>query len=323
VPEIVTGGPEAIHQLAHTINAHGGYARILYMNAKHRLTASEAVGEPPFASIMYQAYKQYEPRPVSMEQLTEDTIVIFPEIWIDKCYSLSQATQAKCACWWLSVDNAETGSQFSDPNVRVRFFKTVFQLAQSDYAVNFLRSAGAQDIYKITDYTSQQFTVRGNFEQLCEWPIKRLPRSVTYLPKKGKSLALAFQKRAQEMSSSIVFRPIENMTKSQVIDLLVSTEIYIDFGHQPGKDRVPREATALGCVVLLNKVGAGTSFADHPLPAVYKFSEQDIESGDLVKRVEEIFDKIDDHLLEQSYYRSAIFSEKAEFERLARCFFFH
>lgn len=322
LPEVVTGGPEAMHQLAHYINSQGGYARMLYINPKYRLTGSEAAGELSADSIVYKTYREYDPRPVSKEALTEDTLVIFPEIWIDPCYSFSQSTKAQCACWWLSVDNAQTGNAFSDYDARSKFFSTVFQFAQSEYAINFLRTTGAHNIYKMPDYTGQQFVDRSNAEQMHDWPIKRVPKSVAYFPHKGEQLAIAFQQRAAEMGSPIALRPIANMTRSEIVDLLLSTEIYIDFGHHPGKDRIPREASALGCIVLLNRVGAATYFADHPLTDGYKFLSSDVMSGTLVKLVDGIFADTRRHFFAQSYYRNIVLTEKAEFDRLAKCFFF-
>ena len=321
-PEHVTGGPEAIHQLAYSINCRGGYARILYTNSKGKLTGSEAVGGLSPDSIIYKVYKEYDPRPVTGEQLSDDTILIFPEIWIDWCYSISQTTKARCACWWLSVDNAQTANQFSDQNVRTKFFNTVFQFAQSEYAKSFLKSTGAREIYKITDYTGRKFTYRGNLEQLCDWPVRRIPKSVAYFPQKGAELASTFQQKVQGIGLSVELRPIANMTRSQVIDLLLSTQVYIDFGHQPGKDRMPREAAALGCVILLNEVGAAAFFADHPLPAAYKFSKSDVASDNLVREVRRNFQERWSALYRAELLsKSSVFRE-AEFDRLVECFFF-
>lgn len=323
LPEITTGGPEAMHQLAYCINSQGGYARMLYTNSQCRLTGADAVGGLSPDSTVHKTYREYDPQPVAMETLTADTLVVFPEIMIDDCYSFSQNTKAQCACWWLSVDNAQrAGSGFGNHSARSRFFSSVFQFAQSEYAISFLRAAGAYSIYKISDYTGREFVDRSNAERSDGWPIKRVPRSVAYFPHKGAKLAAAFQQKTKEMGLPLVLRPIANMTREQIVDLLLSSEIYIDFGHNPGKDRIPREAPALGCVVLLNRVGAATLFADHPLSDAYKFLHSDIMSGDLARLVDGIFGDTRHHVLAQSYYRNIVLTEKTEFDRLVSCFFF-
>ena len=78
------------------------------------------------------------------------------------------------------------------------------------------------------------------------------------------------------------------MTKAQVKETLTDSAIYIDFGHHPGKDRVPREAAAMGAAVLLHDQGAGSSFVDHPLDRDYLFSLVDIRDGSLVARLTDI-----------------------------------
>ncbi len=61
------------------------------------------------------------------------------------------------------------------------------------------------------------------------------------------------------------FVPLENMSKQEVRALMQQSRYYIDFGHHPGKDRLPREAAASGCVVLTLRAGAAQFFDDVPL----------------------------------------------------------
>jgi hypothetical protein len=56
--------------------------------------------------------------------------------------------------------------------------------------------------------------------------------------------------------------------------------------------------------------------------AKYKFSEENIISGELIKKVAQICGNSRDEVRERSYYRNVVFSEKVEFDRLVKCFFF-
>ena len=49
-------------------------------------------------------------------------------------------------------------------------------------------------------------------------------------------------------------------------------QVYIDFGHHPGQDRLPREAAACGCLVVTGTRGSAGFHADVPLPPALKLA---------------------------------------------------
>ena len=117
-------------------------------------------------------------------------------------------------------------------------------------------------------------------------------------------------------------RPLRGMTKAQVRDALFEARIYIDFGSHPGKDRVPREAAIAGAVVLLHAAGAARRFPDHPLPARYLFTEEEISTGELHEKVNAILGDPDEHFAMQRIYREAILRERERFDLEVRSYFF-
>jgi hypothetical protein len=85
---------------------------------------------------------------------------------------------------------------------------------------------------------------------------------------------------------------------------------------------VPREASAVGAVVLLHDCGAGSFFADHPLDRSYLFGLADIQNGSLLGRIKEILANHAEHVTRQHYYRQRVRLEKPEFELQVKTFFF-
>jgi hypothetical protein len=52
--------------------------------------------------------------------------------------------------------------------------------------------------------------------------------------------------------------------------------LYIDFGHHPGRDRMPREAAMHGCCLITGILGSAGNAIDLPIPKEYKLnSSQD------------------------------------------------
>ena len=56
------------------------------------------------------------------------------------------------------------------------------------------------------------------------------------------------------------------LSSKEVRHLLSNSEMHVDFGPHPGMDRLPREASTCGCIVITNKEGAATHEQDVPTP---------------------------------------------------------
>ena len=110
-----------------------------------------------------------------------------------------------------------------------------------------------------------------------------------------------------------------DMTTDQVFDTLKKSWLYIDFGNQPGLDKLPREAAASGAVVLIKNAGAAKNYESCPLSYEYKFEEGDVNSGALKRVVLNLFDSRDDHanykkaFKDQENYRQYALREKHVF----------
>jgi hypothetical protein len=320
-PEVKTGGPEALHQLAHAIARHGGLARLVYYGPYSRLEIEgDRVRCDTASSPMPAHFAQYAPPVLHETRLTPHTLIVFPE-------PLSQlaATEAgyQRALWWLSLDNAmaqnpalaegDGRAVFADPRL--------LHFHQSDYAARFLRENGAAHYLPLSDYTDPQFIHRSLVTE-DNPPIADRAQIVCFFPNKGADLAARFLEDATSLRQRIDFVPIRDMTKAQVRATLFGARIYIDFGHHPGKDRVPREAAIAGAVVLLHAAGAARCFPDHPLPDAYRFTEADIASGALHSRVAAILDNPTPHFAAQRGYRQAILLERYRFDLEVRGAFF-
>ena len=68
------------------------------------------------------------------------------------------------------------------------------------------------------------------------------------------------------------------MTPAEVTELLMKSKIYIDFGHHPGMDRLPREAALAGCIVVTNKEGAANFRSDVPIGEEWKVRKFDVDA---------------------------------------------
>ena len=310
-PHVVTGGPEAIHQLSDAIIGLGGEAIIAYYGNQVGLSIEDSAVTCTFTgNPTPSAYRDYRAIVAARIPLTKDSLVIYPEsilAWLNSPRLFHRGI------WWVSVDNAIVKApQLAYDSHRNDFLSRsdLIHFFQSEYAHDFLRKGRARRLYPLADYINHRFLNTG----------KNAAReqAISYFPRKGGALASVFFDSHPELNRS----PIENMPQEAVHDALLQSQIFIDFGHHPGKDRVPREAALSGNIVFLHERGAAAFYLDHPLDRFFLFTSADISNGSLYNRVKEALADPDAHFAAQSIYHSRIFIEREEFLNQVKMNFF-
>jgi hypothetical protein len=322
-PEYLNGGCEALHQLGFQIARHGGTAHMAYYGPFSRLELDGDIIRCHVAASPIPGYfARYQPLALHEARLGRDTLVVFPEV-LTELASVPDPRYQR-ALWWLSVDNAILqNSSLLEATYRRRFFADagLIHFHQSDYARAFLQANAALRYHALSDYTDPDFTQR-SLIAADNPPISGRANTICFFPNKGAELASRFIEGRAAMRQPVDFLPIRDMTKARVRDALFDARIYIDFGNHPGKDRVPREAAIAGTVVLLHAVGAARCFPDHPLPAEYFFTEDDVATGRLHQKVDAILEEPGVHVAQQRFYRETVTHEEERFDLEVRSFFF-
>lgn len=301
--DAVTGGPELLHQLVHELRLQGHNAVICYYPIERKFS----VPKP---------YCEYDLEVECFED-RKNQIVVVPEV---ATRLLDKVIESQGVIWWLSIDNyfGRTGqgalrdlhgfllSHLVARRKSINSLRRFEHLAQSEYARSFLRDRGiiAQ---LLSDYLADEHFVDRESRQRQNW--------IAYNPRKGAPVI----RKLRRILPDLTFVPIRNMSKHQVRDLLCSVKVYVDFGHHPGKDRLPREAAIAGACVITGMRGSAGFFADVPIPPEYKLDEN---SPNLATQFEEvvmsIFDDFERHSAQLKSYREMIRSERATFANQVR-----
>ncbi|MGY1649666.1 hypothetical protein [Geodermatophilus sp. SYSU D01119] len=271
-PTEPTGGPEAIHQASQALNAQGMPSDIVYVGNDSHLGMENGrmTYRPPTVNPSLEAFRRYDPVVSRGAVMRKQHLIVLPEVHAGH---FGVFRGASVAVWWLSVDNLFV---VTDEFTRRALFSatTVRHWHQSAYAQDFLQRQGIRTSTPLADYTTPEFT--------DHVPTGPNPSAViAYNPVKGADLSSAFFSQHPEHRPA----PIQGMTKAQIVELLRGTRVYVDFGHLPGKDRLPREAAASGAVVFVRRKGAGAFAEDFPLPDLFRFDDRDVTSGELARRV--------------------------------------
>jgi hypothetical protein len=241
-PWYVTGGPEAIHQACSEMNNLGCDAYIVYDNGNQQVISN---------------YSKYNVKISKKPDDVDTNVIVIPESY--QPISKNEYKNAKLAYYWLSKDYAVNQRFMTHPN----FLNMEWHLCQSkyvfDYLINDLK-INPNKVVMFTDYTRDIFV---ESEETLNKTIKFRNNVVLFNPQKG----YEYTQHILNICSNIPieFIPLRGMTPEQIKHIAMHSKIYIDFGHHPGKDRIPREAVASGCTLIVGNRGSASVYEDVPI----------------------------------------------------------
>jgi len=302
-PHYATGGTELLHQLCHELNKLKIKSYIYYYPFKRNPTADR--------------FLVYDINTTREIENSKNNIFIGPEIdnFVLFKYKLIQKV-----IWWLSVDNHFKNKEIRKKNLKIRIkdnllnrncfdfgnnkSNSVIHFAQSEYAVEFLKKKNITDIYFLSDYLNNIYLNSKN-------EFKNRKDIILYNPKKGIKIVNKLIKKNPILN----WIPIINMTPNQVLNLLKSAKIYIDFGNHPGKDRFPREAAMAGCCVMTNRNGSAANSKDVQIPEEYKIDLSLVSEFEIIKKLKYCLSNYDIEVKKFENYRNIIKQEKENFKK--------
>jgi hypothetical protein len=206
---------------------------------------------------------------------------------------------ADAAISWMSVNNYTCVRYESVLRDKIRYARNLLtgrrprrgmegcgdvkHLAQSHYAERFLAQHGIKamplsdpiPVYLEPDYLAT----------LAHRPSTPRKDLILYNPSKGAKVTARLQEACPQWS----FRPLQGLDRGELAEAFLGAKLYIDFGHHPGKDRLPREAAVHGCCVVTSRYGSAANSVDVPIPERYKL---DTRAPDFVGRFETLVDGI-------------------------------
>ena len=300
-----TGGPELLHQLGSLLIQYGIDAYIFYTSQ----TAENPVDD---------AYRKYHvPYVLEVDDKTHNVLILYEMIG-ERYFEYKNVQKI---FWWLSVDGyiqstanavSEILSNPLEKSMPKCFYfqpeeTTTEHWVQSEYARQFamLNGVHEKNIYVVEDYLNQAF-----ISQALNIDLSSKENVVAFNPKK--SFYVTHQ--LIELAPDIRWAPIQGMTAEQVQFVLSKVKVYVDFGHHPGKDRIPREAAIAGCVVITGKRGSAGNDIDINIPSEFKFEDTAENLPKIIEKIRDIFINFKEAYLKQNDYRERILNDKSRFE---------
>ncbi len=177
-------------------------------------------------------------------------------------------------------------------------------LSQCWYGVAFLQKKGLHNVAYLSDYIN---IIHEEFEKNDA----NRKDIILFNPKRNTKYIKAIKRRDR----SLHFVPIQNKTPQQVIEMMRSAKMYVDFGSHPGKDRMPREAVLHGCVILTSTLGSADFWNDVPIDSEFKFVRSPQNVDKVIKKIHDILENYSRYVSRFDNYRKYIYGEKDKFEQ--------
>ncbi|QIL39727.1 hypothetical protein G7074_10885 [Pedobacter sp. HDW13] len=317
-PNFATGGPEALHQLAHQLIKMGMNAKMYYFPLVK-----------PKADPVHPFYKGYNvPYVTTLENSTSNFLILpetSPEIIFKKEFS-----KIKKIIWWLSVTNYY---KMLAPVIRRTRRKPIYwirkiynpiefatltkikemsiaNIGHSYFSMDHLAKAGIKPIGQISDYMNHQFFMRVD-NQITKEDI------IIYNPvKNGEYLQKIIAK-----TPTLNWVALKGLTPEKVADRMNRAKLYVDFGYHPGKERMPREACIMRCCMIIGKEGSAAFDQDMPILEKYRFDKTDDNIDAIIETINTCLNNYDEEIKNFIPYREALYREEQEFEAAVKTVF--
>lgn len=231
-----TGGPECLHQYCDVMNSIGADAYMCYWNIKDPYSPIDV---PLIYTEKYTNLKCVK----GIEDSSENLLIIPEIVSIKKIRALWPDIRVAVAWLSLAYGLPLLREYLSDPKI-VHIFQSYWA---KTHVIGAAR--GSIETFDLDDYISDEYTNQ-------TWDRWEKEDWVAYNPAKDSETPSICMENCAKCI------PIHKMNSSQVISTLKKCKVYMDLGTHPGRDRMPREAALLGCVVVTNKKGTAAYYED-------------------------------------------------------------
>jgi len=301
------GGVETLHQLGHHLKKNNFKVFISFFpNIDIELI--------PEKLINYNLnYKKFEDE--------KNFIHVIPEV---ETIRTKLIKKGKCVIYWLSVDSyyrRNLDKSFwknwnyyrKTINKRIFFFnlKKHYHLENNHYKNKFLEKKKINsEILK--GYISKYFD--GEFDILKKKNI------ILYNPVKDQN----HYKKIMQLLPHYEFKALSQMTDLEIKDNYNCSKIFMDLGTHPGRERMPREASMMGCILIVANRGSASNNYDVPIDKLYKMNLNEKNIYDKISDlIENIFTNYESHLRNFETYKDKISykSDSKVFDETVREYF--
>lgn len=318
-----SGGPEALHQLAHSLQKNGFNVCMYYYEYNKNLHKTPRHKNYDIYNIPY--IENIE----NIENIPENYIII-PEAVCNEINN-RKLNKLKKIVWWLSVDFFFKSKEIYDllikkkkskiknlfksypvfPNIEDMKKEDIIHIPNSYYTEDFLTKNKLKHTSVISDYLNNVYTQK-NLKDLN--PKENI---IIFNPVKNGE----FLSKIIEKTPNLKWIAIQNMTPNQVKELMNKAKLYIDFGFHPGRERMPREACLSKCCLIIGKEGSAKFKEDMPILDDFHFENKDENIEKIIEKIIDCLDNYEKNIPHFKNYEESILDAENRFNNEVRSVF--
>lgn len=320
-PWVISGGPEALHQLVYYLNQLSYDAYLVYPDSD--LPENYEIPEP---------YLKYVDSYLRLSDIddNEHNIIVFSEGHRLEFFSKFKHIQK--GVWFLSVNYYRAFYSKDFPFVQklkrlLRISKHyVFSLLGLDFFVHDDDTVKMAASYYAFDYLTSHkgcpklmiepislefidYFKSNNYSISCDNPREN---NILYNPARTDNEFMV--ERLKPLLPEYRFIPLKGLTHDEMSNLMLRSKVYIDFGSFPGAERIPKEAAVFGMCIITGKNGAAHFHNDVPIPEKYKFDNYKNELTAISDTIIDLMNNYKERTDDFSEYRQTIYNLEPNFK---------
>ena len=265
---------------------------------------------------------------------TKNVCLVIPETFTGYIRAIKKA---KISIWWLSVDNyidkVKSENQQNLRNYLVllanfsrKIFFSFINLNHHNKSLSLNEIKNKKIIHLCQSYYSYEFLKKKKFKNLLMLKDfiqirnrKKFKKNIDIIlnSNKGQKYNEMFIKEYNEIFK---IEKLKNMSLNQTQKKLHQSKFFIDFGHHPGRDRIPREAVSQGAKILIKKEGAAKNKFDVNIDNNYKFTEYNLDNEIKILEFLTINKILDNNWYNVKAYSQKINNDKIEMKKQIKQF---
>jgi hypothetical protein len=325
---VISGGVNSLHNLCKALNKCGFDAKMFYVEPDDLVLQNHQI-------TSYSVKRQYQ-----IEDRT-DILIVVPETMVQ---FLFQFKKSQKMVYWLGLNYFFKNPSWRFPfNIKLlrkliscrsytgfssgivenakrklnEFAKShldiwngeVIHLSNSYFVADYCKRKGAPNSYVLHNPIREEF-----YKNEC---IINREKIILFGPKTPKKIIYNLKR---ELPDFQIHRLIK-MPITKVHDLMSKAMVFAEFGNYSGRDRMPREAAMLGCIVFMNTRGSAVFTEDYDIPDFYKIADTYQNTNLIVNRIKQSVNQFDSHIVDFVAFKDQLITERKEFFNQTKAIF--
>ena len=316
-----TGGPRSLHQLANLLIDKGKEVYMIYGD------------HSPIMNVTKLLYSDCKAKLAFSIEDNSNNILITSEY--DTGWHLRYQNIKKVIWWlsltsylqnnpWIAARDWIVGKGKSRILIPAMYIKWKFKCFSTKRKQKYLKSdKGLQGCYHlynckyVKDYLSSRNISSKNMQYLCgpiDIPdinktntVENKKDIICYSPAKMNMKNFSqVMNIVRDKHKEYQFVELANMSHDELLSVLNSAKLYVDFGYFPGPERIPREAVSHFCNIITSRDGSAANDVDVPIPNKFKLDYRSLSFNEIANIIIEMVNSYNGNLAFYDDYRKKV-----------------